>query len=113
MKESLRHLIETVTSDTGAYVQTLQHKVITYVGGTSAIYQMRDTLSNWLPDWIVNPVSDAFSFIAQFPFMDILSALAVILLIIERLFIINDWISRWMIRRAEKKAEKSASESVK
>lgn len=106
MRESLKQIVETVTADTGAYVQTLQHKVITYVGGTSAIYQMRDTLTNWLPDWIVNPVSDAFSFISQFPFMDILSALAVILLIIERIFILNDWISRHMIKRAERKAQK-------
>jgi hypothetical protein len=42
--------------------------------------------------------------------MDVLSALAVILLIIERLFILNDWISRHMIKRAERKAEKQKAD---
>lgn len=99
MKESLKHLIQTVTVDTGAYMQTLQHKVITYAGGTSAIYQLRDTFSQWLPDPAVNLITDIFSFIAAFPMMNFLSGLAVFLLVVERFFIAVGKYRAW--RRGE------------
>lgn len=99
MRESARHLIEAMTADTGAYMQTLQHKLITYIGGTSAIYQLRDTLSEYLPSWFVNPVSDLFQFLSSIPWMDFFSAIAVILLIIERFFIVSGKYRAW--RRGE------------
>lgn len=103
MKESVKHLIATITTDTGAYMQTIQHKFLTYAGGTSAIYQLRDTLHDWLPSWIVDPIYFIFSLIAEIPWMDMLSGIAVFLLVIERFFIAIGKYMDWQERRREKK----------
>ena len=103
MKESVKHLIETITADTGAYMQTFQHKFITYAGSTSAIYQLRERLENWLPDWLTDPVSSVFHFVASFPMMDFLSGTAVLLLVIERGFIIHGKITEHRAKRRSAK----------
>lgn len=103
MKGSVKHLIATITTDTGAYMQTIQHKFLTYAGGTSAIYQLRDTLYEWLPSWIVDPIYFIFSLIAEIPWMDMLSGIAVLLLVIERFFIAIGKYMDWQERRREKK----------
>ena len=106
MKESVKHLIETITADTGAYMQTFQHKFITYAGSTSAIYQLRERLENWLPDWLTDPISSAFVFLSNFPMMDFLSGTAVLLLVIERGFIIHGKITE---HRAKRRAAKGGA----
>lgn len=103
MKESVKHLISTITNDTAAYMQTIQHKFLTYAGGTSAIYQLRDTLHDWLPSWIVDPIYFIFEIIASVPWMDMLSAIAVLLLIVERFFIAAGKYMDWQERRKQSK----------
>ena len=84
-----------MAADTATYMQTLQHKLITYIGGTSAVYQLRDRIVDWTPDFISNNIpdwlSDLFFFlvhiISNFEFIEFLSGLAVLLLVIERIFI--------------------------
>lgn len=82
-------------ADTGTYVQTLQHKLITYIGGTSAVYQLRNDIADWTPDFLVSAIPDVVSefffasvdAIANFEFIEFLSGLAVLLLVVERFFI--------------------------
>jgi hypothetical protein len=84
-----------MAADTATYMQTLQHKLITYIGGTSAVYQLRDQIVDWTPDFISNNIPDWLSdlfflivhLISNFEFIEFLSGLAVLLLVIERIFI--------------------------
>ena len=105
MRESVKHLVQTVTADTGAYMQTIQHKVLTYAGGTSALYQLRDTLHANLPSWLVDPIYFIFDILASIPWMDFLSAIAVLLLIVERFFIAIGKYMDWKERRRAAKEE--------
>lgn len=80
MKESMKELLEHMISNVQAYTSTLTHKAITAAGGTSAVYNLRD----YLPD----PVNNAINHVAAFPWMDLLSFVALVLLVVERSFIV-------------------------
>lgn len=84
MKESIKHALAGVTDNLHEYTSTLTHKFITYAGATSAGYNLR----GYMPE----SVGHAIDKIAQFPWMDFLSFVALVLLIIERSFIV--W-ARW------------------
>ncbi len=79
LKNLLHHLLESVPD----YTTTATHKIITATGGASAVYNVR----GWLPDWF----SDAIDGVISFPWMGFLSAIALILLVIERAFIVWAW----------------------
>ena len=84
MRESIKHALAGLTDNLHDYTSTLTHKLITYAGTASAGYNLR----GYLPE----PMRDAVDVVASFPWMDFLSAVAIILLIIERSFIV--W-ARW------------------
>ena len=83
---NLKQLTENMIHDLPNYLGSLQHKLVTAAGGTSAIYNVRD----YLPD----PVHDAFTLIQAFPWMDTISFLALLLLFVERCFIVYAWYRR-------------------
>lgn len=83
IKSAINHLLEHMPD----YTSTATHKIITAAGGTSAVYNIRD----WLPDWMESTIDS----VASFPWMNTLSAVALILLIIERTFIAWAWYRRW------------------
>ena len=83
---NVKHLIDQMIHDSPAYFSGIQHKVVTAAGGTSAIYNVRD----YLP----KPVHDAIQAVAEFPWVDTISFLALILLFIERGFIVYAWYKR-------------------
>jgi tRNA A37 threonylcarbamoyltransferase TsaD len=91
MKESMNQLIDHMISNVHDYTSTLTHKAITAAGGTSAVYNLRD----YLPD----PVNHVINHIAAFPWMDLLSFVALLLLVIERTFIV------WARYREHKRSE--------
>lgn len=66
------------------YSQTMTSKVVAVVGGTSAV--SKTSFGDWL--------SDMVTFIAQWPNMEMIANLAIILLVIERLFICWSWFER-------------------
>ena len=80
MKESMKGLLEHMISNVHDYTGTLTHKAITAAGGTSAVYNLRD--------YFPRPVNDAIDSIASFPWIDTLSFIALLLLVIERSFIV-------------------------
>jgi hypothetical protein len=84
MKESMKSLLNHMIDNVHDYTSTITHKMITAAGGTSAVYNLRD----YLPE----PVNHTINFVLAFPWMDFLSAIALILLIVERSFIV--W-ARW------------------
>ena len=83
---NLKQLTENMIHDLPNYLGSLQHKLVTAAGGTSAIYNIRD----YLPD----PVHDTFMLIQAFPWMDTVSFLALFLLFVERCFIVYAWYRR-------------------
>lgn len=66
------------------YSQTLTSKVVALVGGTSAV--SKTSFGEWL--------TDLMSFLMQWPNMEAIANLAIILLVIERLFICWSWFER-------------------
>ena len=72
--------------DLPAYLGSIQHKVVTAAGGTSAVYNIR----NYLPE----PFHNTIQAIAEFPWMDAISFLALFLLFVERCFIVYAWYKR-------------------
>jgi hypothetical protein len=82
LKQIVNHLLESVPE----YTTTATHKIITATGGASAVYNVRD----WLPEW----ASSSIDSLASFPWMSTLSAIALILLIVERCFIVWAWYRR-------------------
>ena len=93
MKESIRSLISHMIDNVHDYTSTLTHKAITAAGGTSAVYNLRD----YLPE----PIDNAINHIAAFPWMDLLSFMALLLLVIERSFIV------WARYREHKRTERT------
>lgn len=91
MKESMRELLDHMISNVHDYTSTLTHKAITAAGGTSAVYNLRD----YLPD----PINSAITHVAAFPWMDLLSFIALLLLVVERSFIV------WARIREHKRSE--------
>lgn len=83
---NLKQLTENMIHDLPNYLGSLQHKVVTAAGGTSAVYNLRD----YLPE----PVHDTLLIIQEFPWMDTISFLALLLLFIERCFIVYAWYRR-------------------
>lgn len=83
---NLKHLIDQMIHDLPAYLGSVQHKIVTAAGGTSAVYNIRD----YLPE----PVSDVIQAAVDFPWMDTVSFLALFLLFIERCFIVYAWYKR-------------------
>lgn len=83
LKQLANHLLESVPE----YTSTAMHKFITVAGGSSAVYNIRD----WLP----KPVSGAIDTFAAFPWMNFLSMIALILLVVERSFILWAWYRRY------------------
>jgi len=83
LKQIVNHLLESVPD----YTTTATHKIITATGGASAVYNVR----GWLPDW----ASDTIDSVASFPWMNFLSAIALFLLVIERMFILWAWYRRY------------------
>ena len=75
------------------YSHTLTSKVVAVVGGTSAV--SKTEAGEYL--------SDIISFIAQWPNMDMIANLAIILLVIERGFICWAWFEKkvfpWVHRK--------------
>jgi hypothetical protein len=84
MKESMIKLLDHMINNVHDYTSTLTHKAITAAGGTSAVYNLR----SYLPDF----ANDAINHVANFPWMDLLSFVALLLLVVERSFIV--W-ARW------------------
>lgn len=87
MTNNLRNLVNHLLESVPEYTSTATHKMITAAGGTSAVYNAR----GWLPDW----ASDAIDSVASFPWMSTLSAVALIMLVIERAFILWAWYRRY------------------
>jgi hypothetical protein len=83
---NVRQLIDQMIHDLPAYLGSVQHKVVTAAGGTSAVYNVRD----YLPE----PVHDVIQALASFPWVDTVSFLALLLLFIERCFIVYAWYKR-------------------
>jgi len=84
MKENVKSIVDHMMINVHDYTSTLTHKAITAAGGTSAVYNLRD----YLPDF----ANDAINHVANFPWMDLLSFVALLLLVVERSFIV--W-ARW------------------
>ena len=80
MKESMKSLLAHMINNVHEYTGTLTHKAITAAGGTSAVYNLRD--------YFPKPVNNAIDSIASFPWVDTLSFVALLLLVIERSFIV-------------------------
>jgi len=93
MKESMKGLLDHMITNVHDYTGTLTHKAITAAGGTSAVYNLRD----YLPD----PINNAITHIGAFPWMDLLSFIALLLLVVERSFIV--WARIREHRRSEAK----------
>ena len=83
---NVRQLIDQMIHDLPAYLGSVQHKLVTAAGGTSAVYNVRD----YLPE----PVHDVIQAFASFPWVDTVSFLALLLLFIERCFIVYAWYKR-------------------
>lgn len=83
---NLKHLIDQMIHDLPTYLGSVQHKIVTAAGGTSAVYNIRD----YLPE----PVQDVMHAAVNFPWMDTVSFLALLLLFIERCFIVYAWYKR-------------------
>jgi len=83
---NLKHLIESMIHDLPSYLGSLQHKLVTAAGGTSAVYNLRD----YLPE----TVQDTFTLLQSFPWVDTVSFLALFLLFVERCFIVYAWYKR-------------------
>lgn len=66
------------------YSHTITSKALAVVGGTSAI--SHTSFGGWL--------KEAFDWILEFPWMTPLSYIAIILLIIERSFIVWSWYNK-------------------
>lgn len=93
MRESIRHALAGLTDNLHDYTSTITHKFITYAGATSAGYNLR----GYLPD----PIGRAIDAVATFPWMDFLSFIALVLLIVERSFIV------WARYREHKRSKES------
>ena len=80
------------------YSHTLTSKIVAVVGGTSAV--SHTTFGEWVTgafDWLASfggGLTDAFDWFLSFPWMTTLSYVAIILLIIERGFIVWAWNNR-------------------
>jgi hypothetical protein len=83
---NLKHLTEQMIHDLPTYLGSIQHKIVTAAGGTSAVYNIRD----YLP----SPVHDVIQAVSEFPWVDTVSFLALLLLFIERCFILYAWYKR-------------------
>lgn len=83
---NVKQLIDQMIHDLPTYLSSAQHKIVTAAGGTSAVYNIRD----YLPE----PLHETIQAIADFPWMDTISFLALLLLFIERCFIVYAWYKR-------------------
>lgn len=87
MTSNLRNLVNHILESVPDYTSTATHKLITAAGGTSAVYNLRD----WLPSW----AHESINTVAAFPWMNFLSTIALIMLVIERAFILWAWYRRY------------------
>lgn len=101
-----RELVEQMINIMPDYVNTLTHKAITWIGGMSSVVYFSQVVQEHSPNWLISLwawlpdlgftdiLFDFFQWLSTIDFMQMLSTYAIILLCIERTYIVWAWRQR-------------------